>query len=197
MNDEEICLPASENVPVEKLEKSLKSKSQSYKLFWMRALLKLFTKRMVSFDEIAWTVFLDAVEISKLQDLKWNANDLIGKAVGYIRGNFQDDELSLDCIKKDKNLNHFRAQLLLNVPFRIQSGFLPEGTGSDIWSSTVRVTETLNDAADVMYKFYKINNKWSICFQKSWQQYFTENYEIVDRFILSELQSFFERRTQC
>jgi hypothetical protein len=75
-----------------------------------------------------------------------------------------------------------KQTLTLNVPYRVQSPFMPGFKAGDWKGSLKNVAERINQSPNLMYRFGKILGLYSeIIIEPDWFDYISINYEIIKR----------------
>lgn len=181
-------LPYDDRLDIGKLSRIFDKKSESYKLFWFKAIMKRLVagERQMRFADLIDDMICEAWYMVTEYHLNLGPSDAIEEVVNTI---YQKGELKTTAtpgeIKKylhdsiDLNVINKRKALSYNVPYRLQAPFLQWKTGD--WSgSTSKIAERINTYENVIYSFAEIHGMDSvISIDDQWANYFITNQEII------------------
>ena len=138
-----IQLPESEKFNIEDLHHIFDDKSECYKLFWFKAILKKVKdgKQNITYNELICHMMADAYFMVNEYHLNLGPNDSLERIVRIIAEQtkmkpsekiYKIYEMLLDYRHKD--ITKLRSNLINDVPYCIQSCFLHDTTLSKISS---------------------------------------------------------------
>ncbi len=202
-------LPTFENLPIHALSAVFSDTTNSYKLYWMYAILdilkqesienQLDTKdiaiRMVSLAWYSITVF----------KLSFGKLDQIGKTVKHISNHItiKDDEKPIFihlkikelCIT-NKQIDQLINQLVQFVPFRFLAPFFADTLRGQIDKEKNKMIANLseNSFTTLQPSIYKISLKQKVSFHPTWLSYLQKHLEIVESYTFWHLLRYLEAR---
>lgn len=188
---------------VESFIHMLDDPTECYKFYWLDALLKLFSrgKSEILFDDLINLMIANAWYSVVEYHLHLGPKNSNGKIMNSIeRAVIKLEQLSklphnadeysiIEAIKKYSNeISNEKKQLILNVPYRLLSSFMPCIGGNDkLWDQRKRLIvyiEKLNEIKSLPYYIIdgvSINKR--IVISEKWQQFFSDNYIIISSWI--------------
>ena len=152
-------LPYSEQLNTASLARIFDNKSESYKLFWFKAILHEtgLGRTMMAFHELIDRMIVDAWYMVSEYKLNLGPADTLEKTVLHIaeKENFlptEKEEVLLTYLRNsdDKKLKEYKRVLGLNVPYRLQAPLIPN-PGSNLWYKTSKIADYINAQTGVLY----------------------------------------------
>ena len=181
-------IPQSEKVNTASFARLFDNKSESYKLFWFKAILHEvgYGRNEISFRDLIERMIVDAWYMVSEFKLNLGPADTLEKAVLHI----EDKEDFLPTEKEDvlfrylrssddRQLKEYMRTLSLNVPYRLQAPLI-KNPDSKIWYRTVAITDYINAQPDIMYSIEhrgSLNSK--IIITPLWMDYIKNNLGIL------------------
>ena len=179
----------------------LESPTQSYKFYWLGAILRLLpNKDEMTFEEVVFEMFWDAwytvshYHLHLGPTIEGKSENWIEHAVHIIE---QDSDVILPMRKEQfmrllvKNQDKIKDDvdgLIKNVPYRLLSSFMAEIGGNDkLWDQKKRLIaylEMLNE--NVLLPYVIINGRGAmkkIHVHPAWKQVLLDNYSIVKSWV--------------
>ena len=199
-------LPNYKNLDIEHFQRLFDNKSESYKLFWFRAVVDTIMdgNDVASFDTLINLMIADAWYMvteyhlnlgpkDTLEALIHYAQDLTGLKSGEKREKIVK---TISALSEDKVLKKYKNTLTYNVPFRLQAPFIPQIKGIDGWAGSMSdVANRINSRSGLIYRFGVINGlKSTIVIDYDWADYIRTNYEIISGWIERDMISYLQRR---
>ena len=181
-------LPYSEKLNISSLSRLFDNKSESYKLFWFKAILHEVRcgNSIISFRELIERMIVDAWYMVSEFKLNLGPSDTLEKAVLYIaeKKNFlptEKEEVLLFYLRSsgDRQLKEFMRILAQNVPYRLQAPLIPT-PDSKLWYKRAAITDYINSQDGVMYQIEynrALDNK--IIIDDLWMDYLQSNLGIL------------------
>lgn len=186
-------LPYSEELNIGSLSRLFSNTSECYKLFWFQAIMTKLeeNKNSFTFDELVNEMIADAWYMVTEYHLNLGPKDHLEAVVKHIAKmtHFKSSEekrVILEYLRdcKDKEVLRMKRVLTLNVPYRLQSPFMPEFKGKAWNISGKKLAEEMNNQKHLMYYFTVINGLHSrIDMEPEWVNYLQKNREIVKGWI--------------
>lgn len=181
-------IPQSEKVNTQSLARLFDNKSESYKLFWFKAILHEVARgrREIPFRELIQRMIVDAWYMVSEYKLNLGPADTLEKTVLYIAGQepfrpTEKEEVLLNYLRstEDKQVREYMRTLSLNVPYRLQAPLMPN-PGQKIWYKTAAITDYINTQTGVMYTIYRDGALDSrIVITQPWMEYLQSNLGIL------------------
>lgn len=197
-------LPLHNKIDISSLGKLFSNMSESYKIFWFKAIIEKVHegKKLLSYDELVNKMIADAWYMVAEYKLNLGPSDTLEKLVAYA---YSQSELLSNASEstilnylhssKDLTLVSFKRTLILNVPYRLQSPFLKDFTGSSWKGSLKSVANSINQTDGLIYKFDTVNGLNStIIITDIWFDYINTNYEIIKGWVDYNLIIYLQRR---
>lgn len=182
---------------------TLDDPTECYKFYWLDALLKLFLKDNpeILFDDLINQMIADAWYSVVEYHLHLGPKNSNGKIMNSLERavikleqlstipNDADEHTIITAIKTyDTEINDEKKQLILNVPYRLLSSFMPDISGNDkLWDQRKRLIayiEALNNSNCLPYYIIdgvSLNKK--VVISKEWQQFFYDNHVTISGWI--------------
>ena len=183
-----IQIPQSEQVNTSSLARLFDNKSESYKLFWFKAILHEVSRgrNEIPFRELIERMIVDAWYMVSEYKLNLGPADTLEKTVLYIAGKeeflpTEKEEVLLAYLKtsEDKQLREYMRTLSLNVPYRLQAPLMPN-PGTKIWYKTAQITDYINAQTGMMYTIQRTTALDSrIIITPAWMDYLCSNLGII------------------
>ena len=181
-------IPYSEKLNTQSLARLFDNKSESYKLFWFKAILHEVSsgRNEIPFRELIERMIVDAWYMVSEYKLNLGPADTLEKTVLYIasKENFlptEKEEVLLNYLKAsdDKQLRDYMRTLSLNVPYRLQAPLMPN-PGTKVWYKTAEITDYINTQNGMMYTIYRNGALDSrIIITPLWMDYLQSNLGIL------------------
>ena len=181
-------IPPSEKVNTASLARLFDNKSESYKLFWFKAILHEvgLGKSEMTFRELIQRMIVDAWYMVSEYKLNLGPSDTLEKTVLYIaeKEDFlptEKEEVLLSYLEnsRDRQLKEHMRTLSLNVPYRLQAPLManPE---AKLWYKRPAITEYINTQTGMMYSIEHNGSLDSrIVIAPVWMDYLRSNLGIL------------------
>lgn len=196
-------IPYSEKLNTASLARIFDNKSESYKLFWFKAILHEvgLGRSTVSFRELIERMIVDAWYVVSEFKLNLGPADTLEKTVLYIA----EKEGFLPTVKEEALLSYLHATddktimgymrvLALNVPYRLQAPLIPN-PGSKLWYRTNAISDYINSQDGVIYHIEhngSLDNR--IIITELWMDYMQSNLGILIGWTDFNLITYLQRR---
>lgn len=196
-------LPYSDVLHVDKLTRIFDNMSESYKIFWFKALVEKIHegKQTISYEDIIDRMVTDAWYMVTEYKLNLGPSDTLEKIVKYaqeisgIKSSEKSDKVAAFIgNSNDKELKAMKTTLTRFVPYRLQAPFLV-GINEHIWKSRARTIDFINNADGTIY--YVIGDGGigaSVSVSDDWIEYIEKNYEIIMGWIEYNMIVYLQRR---
>ena len=182
-------LPSSSQLNTRTLARIFDNKSESYKLFWFKAILKNVGegRAEMSYGNLIDQMIIDAWYMVSEFHLNLGPADTLEKIVlrlAEISGLMPSEkpEIIKDYLAEcsDAEILRMKRILTLNVPYRLQAPFMPEAN-SDFWKQSPDATvDYINRKTGMIYTIYRARGLEStIRIHEEWVDYISENYGIL------------------
>ena len=196
-------LPYSEKLNTASLARIFDNKSESYKLFWFKAILHEVARGRseLPFRELIERMIVDAWYMVSEFKLNLGPADTLEKTVLYIaeKENFiptEKEETILAYLRtsEDRQLKEYMRVLALNVPYRLQAPLI-ETPDSKLWYKAAAITDYINSQNGVMY-LIEHNGPLSsrIIIDDKWMEYLQSNLGILIGWTDFNLITYLQRR---
>jgi len=187
-------LPYSEELNIGYLSRLFDNTTNCYKFFWFQAILsKLDSKHnRLTFDELINEMIADAWYMVTEYHLKLGPlgiTDNLEEVVKYIFEHFhfpssekREKIISFLETTEDKKIRKYKADLTLNVPYRLQVPFYDDITiDRSMWSGTKKeLTDEINRQKRLMYYFLLISGLGTVIeVDGLWANYLNKHKEIL------------------
>lgn len=181
-------IPQSEKVNTANLARLFDNKSESYKLFWFKAILHEVGhgRNEISFRELIERMIVDAWYMVSEYKLNLGPADTLEKTVLHIAGKedflpTEKEEVLLIYLRSsdDRQLKEYMKTLSLNVPYRLQAPLI-KNPDSKIWYRTAAITDYINEQPGIIYSIEhrgSLNSK--IIITPLWMDYIKSNLGIL------------------
>lgn len=183
-----LLIPQSEKVNTSSLARLFDNKSESYKLFWFKAILHEVSRgrNEISFRELIERMIVDAWYMVSEYKLNLGPADTLEKTVLYISGKedflpTEKEEVLLAYLreKDDKQLKEYMRILSLNVPYRLQAPLMPT-PDAKMWHRIPAITDYINTQTGMMYSIERNGALDSrIIIRPVWMDYLRSNLGII------------------
>lgn len=177
--------------------------TECYKFYWLDALLSVFSlgKTEIMFDELLNEMIVGAWYSVVEYHLRLGPKNSAGKImnsleraviklsqISHLPGDAKEITI-LEKIKEyDKEISEEKKQLILNVPYRLLSSFMPDIGGNDkLWDQRKRMIayiEALNKKECIPYKIIDgagLNKK--VVITQEWQKFIRDNFVTISGWI--------------
>ena len=181
-------LPESSQVNTQSLARLFDNKSESYKLFWFKAILHEVAagRSEVSFRELIERMIVDAWYMVSEYKLNLGPSDTLEKTVLYISENndflpTEKEEVLLAFLRttEDRQILEYMKVLSLNVPYRLQAPLMDK-PGDKAWYRIPVITDFINSQSGVIYTIERGSSLDSrIVITPAWMDYLTRNLGIL------------------
>ena len=181
-------IPQSEKVNTSNLARLFDNKSESYKLFWFKAILHEVSRgrNEIPFHDLIERMIVDAWYMVSEYKLNLGPADTLEKTVLYIseKEEFlptEKEDVLLAYLRKsdDKQLKKHMKTLSLNVPYRLQAPLMPN-PGSKVWYKIDAITDYINTQTGMMYSIERHDSLDSrIIIAPVWMDYLQSNLGII------------------
>ena len=183
-------LPYSEELKIEYLGRLFDNTSECYKFFWFKAIVAKVTegKQEISYEELVDEMIADAWYMVTEYHLNLGPKDTLETVVNLIKQKYPElkscekKTAILDLLKnnQDKEINNKKRTLTYNVPYRLQSPFMPSMKGKEWDVSESNLIAKINQEQRLMYYFTTLNGlSTSIIVNDDWANYINKNQEII------------------
>lgn len=179
------------------------NKSESYKLFWFKAILHEVGqgRTTISFRELIERMIVDAWYMVSEYKLNLGPADNLEKTVLYIaeKENFlptekEDVILSYLHSSDDRELRRLMTVLAQNVPYRLQAPLI-QAPDSKLWYRTSAISDYINSQEGVMYLIEHNGSLDSrIIIDELWMEYLQSNLGILIGWTDFNLITYLQRR---
>ncbi len=196
-------IPYSEKLNTKKLARIFDNKSESYKLFWFKAILHevALGRSEISFRELIERMIIDAWYMVSEFKLNLGPADTLEKTVLHIGENenflpVEKEEVLLAYLRSsdDRELRSNMRVLSQNVPYRLQAPLI-ETPDSKMWYKTTVITDYINSQDGVMYLIEHngaLDNR--IIIGEDWMEYLQNNLGILIGWTDFNLITYLQRR---
>ena len=183
-------LPYSDELNIGYLSRLFDNTSECYKLFWFKAIVSKVHegKTEISFSELIDQMIADAWYMVTEYHLNLGPKDTLENVILLIKENnpqLKSSEKETDILAflrnaEDKEILKKKRTLTLNVPYRLQSPFIP-GLRGDAWNIPVPdLAQRINQEKRLIYYFSTINGlDTMISIHDDWAEYISKNHEII------------------
>lgn len=183
-------LPCSEELNIEYLGRLFDNTSECYKFFWFKAIVAKVTegKQEISYEELVDEMIADAWYMVTEYHLNLGPKDTLEAVVNLIKQKYPElkscekKTAILDLLKntQDRDINSKKRTLTYNVPYRLQSPFMPSMKGKEWDVSESNLIAKINQEQRLMYYFTALNGlSTSIIVNDDWANYIIKNQEII------------------
>ena len=175
-------LPYSEELNIECLGRLFDKRSECYKFFWFKAIVgKVLDGRLeLSYEELVDEMIADAWYMVTEYHLNLGPKDSLESLVHLIKEKYpqlkssEKKSVLLGYLKdiKDKDIIREKRTLTRNVPYRLQSPFMPDFKGK-VWDvGENKLIARINQKNRLMYYFNELNGlSTQIIVQEDWARY--------------------------
>ncbi|MEY4934078.1 MAG: hypothetical protein RIS64_437, partial [Bacteroidota bacterium] len=187
-------LPTFENLPIHALSAVFFDTTNSYKLYWMYAILDILKQESIENQLDTKDIAIRMVSLAwypiTVFKLSFGKLDQIGKTVKHISNHItiKDDEKPIFihlkikelCIT-NKQIDQLINQLVQFVPFRFLAPFFADTLRGQIDKEKNKMIANLseNSFATLQPSIYKISLKQKVSFHPTWLSYLQKHLEIV------------------
>ena len=203
MTNPTMQIPHSEKLNTASLARLFDNKSESYKLFWFKAILHEVGRgrERMSFRELIRRMIVDAWYMVSEYKLNLGPADTLEKTVLYIAENndflpTEKEEVILSYLETadDRQLREFMRTLSLNVPYRLQAPLMPTPTAK-LWYKRDAITDYINAQTGMMYSIQRKGSLDSeIIIDPRWMDYIQSNLGILMGWTDYNLITYLQRR---
>lgn len=196
-------IPESSQVNTASLARLFDNKSESYKLFWFKAILHEVERGRseISFRELIERMIVDAWYMVSEYKLNLGPADTLEKTVLYIsdKEDFlptEKEEVLLRYLQtsEDRQLQAFMRTLSQNVPYRLQAPLM-QTPDSKIWYKQAVISDYINSQTGMMYTIeYNRNLTSRIIITPAWMDYLRSNLGILRGWTDYNLIQYLQRR---
>ena len=202
-------LPYSDELNIGYLSRLFDDTTNCYKFFWFQAILRKIDKnqRQFSFSELIDEMIIDAWYMVTEYHLRLgplNSTDNLEEVVKYIykQYGFLPSEKS-STIREflqrtdDKKVKKYKADLTLQVPYRLQAPFFDEITISrQLWSGSKKdLTDAINRQRRLMYYFLFCAGLGTVIeIDEEWAAYLVKHREILKSWTQLKLIRYLQNR---
>lgn len=193
-------LPQSEYLDIGRFSHIFDNKSESYKLFWFKAIVDQVCNGNTepTYEQLIDNMIAEAWYMVTEYHLNLGPSDTLEKVVKRIGeiSNIKSSEKKekiLEYIKvcDDEQVKKYKSTLTRNVPYRLQAPFI-----NVEWKKSVKVlAESINHHERLIYYFSQINGmKTYIKMNPIWVDYIDTNQEIIRGWIELNMITYLQRR---
>lgn len=196
-------LPYSKELNTNQLARLFDNKSESYKLFWFKAILHevKLGKNILTFRELIERMIVDAWYMVSEYKLNLGPSDNLEKTVLHIANTTQfrpteKEEVLLTYLREsnDKDLLKLMKVLSQNVPYRLQAPLFPVDDAKP-WYKTKAMADYINIQDGIMYVI-EHNGPFNsrIIIDDLWMDYLKSNLGILTGWTDYNLITYLQRR---
>ena len=181
-------IPRSSQVNTTSLARLFDNKSESYKLFWFKAILHevAYGKNEIKFQDLIQRMIIDAWYMVSEYKLNLGPIDHLEKTVLYIadKESFsptEKEEKLLNYLQNstDTQLKNYMRTLSRNVPYRLQAPLMTV-PDTKMWNRINVITEYINTQPGMMYSIVHSGPMTSrIIITPAWMDYLRSNLGIL------------------
>jgi len=196
-------LPQSDTLRIDKLTRIFDNMSESYKIFWFKALIEKTHegKQTISYDEIINAMIEDAWYMVTEFRLNLGPSDTLEKIVKHVQNisgmkPTEKPENVHAFIEKseDRELRTMKTTLTRFVPYRLQAPFLT-GINEHIWRNRQRTVDYIQETEGVIYTVsFDSGLDATVSVSDSWMEYIARNYGIIMGWIDYNMIIYLQRR---
>lgn len=198
-------LPYSEELNIECLGRLFDKRSECYKFFWFKAIVgKVLDGRLeLSYEELVDEMIADAWYMVTEYHLNLGPKDSLESLVHLIKEKYpqlkssEKKSVLLGYLKdiKDKDIIREKRTLTRNVPYRLQSPFMPDFKGK-VWDvGENKLIAQINQKNRLMYYFNELNGlSTQIIVQEDWARYIKKNQEIIKGWLEYHMIQYIQKR---
>ena len=196
-------IPYSEKLNTTSLARIFDNKSESYKLFWFKAILHEvgLGRCVIPFRELIERMIVDAWYMVSEYKLNLGPSDNLEKTVLYIaeKENFlptekEDAILSYLHNSDDRELKRLMTVLSQNVPYRLQAPLI-QTPDSKLWNKLNDITDYINSQDGIIYLIERKKSTESrIIIYPLWMDYLQSNLGILIGWTDFNLITYLQRR---
>lgn len=183
-------LPYSEELNIKYLGRLFNNTSECYKFFWFKAIVTkvIDGKQILSYEELVDEMIAEAWYMVTEYHLNLGPKDTLEAVVNVIKQSYPDlkscekKTIILELLKTTKNEGIIgkKRTLTYNVPYRLQSPFMPSMKGNEWNVSESKLITKINQQKRLMYYFTALNGlSTSIIVDDTWAEYIKSNKEII------------------
>jgi hypothetical protein len=187
-------LPYSEELNIGYLSRLFDNTTNCYKFFWFQAILRKIDREnnRFSFNELINEMIADAWYMVTEYHLRLGPigiTDNLEEVVKYIYSNYgfassekRDKLIAFLETTNDKNINKYKADLTLNVPYRLQVPFYDEiNIERNQWNGSKKIlTDEINRQRRLIYYFASLGGlNTEIEINSAWADYLYKHKEIL------------------
>lgn len=197
-------LPGCDNLDTIHLQRLFDNMSESYKLFWFRAIVDDVAegKTLLKYDDIIDDMMANAWYMVTEYKLNLGPADTLEALVLDAQNksglkSSEKKEVVVSTIRQlnDKEIKKKKQALTLNVPYRLQAPFLSSVKGKAWDGPKQDLADRINLQAGIIYTFNAISGLDStILVDDRWAEYIKRNYEIICGWIQFNLIVYLQRR---
>lgn len=198
-----MVLPNSEKLNTASLSRIFDNKSESYKLFWFKAILHEVSngRPIITFRELIERMIIDAWYMVSEFKLNLGPSDTLEKTVLYIAGKedflpTEREEVLLSYLRStdDKVIKEYMRTLAQNVPYRLQAPLIPN-PDAKMWYRTKEISDYINVQDGILYVI-EHNGSFNsrIIIDELWMDYLQSNLGILTGWTDYNLIVYLQRR---
>ncbi len=176
-----------------KFAEMLNSPTQSYKYYWLEAIIKLrLQNEPLTFEAIVDEMIFNAWYSVSLYHIHLGPfingvpSSYLEQAVNFILEDKQihyndaTEIIKLSIASQNKQLLKIKNQLVKNVPYRILSSFINLGGNDADWNSQKRIIERINSTPNIFYTIKNDNNlNKEVIITPKWDDFIRSNASII------------------
>lgn len=197
-------LPYSAELDVGYLNRIFDNKNECYKLFWFQAIVNkiLAGRERFTFEELVDEMIASAWYMVSEYHLNLGPKDNLEAVVTYISRtehfrSAEKKEVLLEYLKtcQDREVRRRKRVLIQNVPYRMQSPFLPEIKGKAWDGSKGELIHKINSNRRLIYYMGRYDGLHTeVRIQPDWLLYLQKNGEVLQGWIRYHLIQYLQRR---
>jgi len=200
----ESIFPSSSTLDTRSLQHLFDNMSECYKLFWFEAIVNEVVEEntVISYDTLVNDMIASAWYMVCEYRLNLGPNDTLEAAVHMAQGltrlkSSEKKEKIIAAISSCTDMEFLKKKqtLTYNVPYRLQSPFLPEIKGT-VWNlSQAKLAQVINDAQNNIYQFGPVSGLAStIEVKPAWAEYIRANLGVILGWIRYNMINYLQRR---
>jgi len=200
-----VRLPYSEELNIEYHGRLFDNTSECYKFFWFKAIVEkvIAGQQTISYEELVDEMIADAWYMVTEYHLNLGPKDTLEAVVNLIKQKYPElkscekKSVILELLRNtvDKEINCKKRTLTYNVPYRLQSPFMPTIKGKEWDVSESNLISKINMEKRLMYYFTELNGlSTQIIVNEDWAIYINKNQDIIRGWLEYNMILYLQRR---
>ena len=203
--EQNLSLPYSEELNIESLSRIFDDTSECYKFFWFKAIIAKVTegKFRLTYEELVNEMITDAWYMVTEYHLNLGPKDTLESVVNLIKEKYPElkscekKSVILELLHnvKDKDIIAKRRTLTYNVPYRLQSPFMPTMKGDSWKVSGNKLIDRINQERRLIYYFSEYKAlATEISIDEEWARYIVKNQEVIRGWLEYNMIKYLQKR---